>query len=206
VALAAVTGSLPNSTALGVGELVGARLLDRDDLLLLDRRRLSAAVERERQGLPRPPGAPPIGTPPGIEWLIGMTVAESPGDSVTLALRLTAVESGVHREAWQVVAPVSNPVDLARRLGEGVLDLLAQEGLVPEAGSDDRLPLGPVEHPEEAFRSFVLGVEAEDTFNWDAARAAYERASTLGGPGFPEPIHALARAARLRRGGSLAKS
>jgi hypothetical protein len=54
--------------------------------------------------------------------------------------------------------------------------------------------------------AFARGVAAEDVFDWEAARRAYQRARQLGGQGFFEPDVALARVARLRAGGTLGAS
>jgi hypothetical protein len=49
-------------------------------------------------------------------------------------------------------------------------------------------------------------VEAEDWFDWEAARRAYQGAMEIAGTAFFEPDVALARLARLRAGGTLGAS
>jgi hypothetical protein len=60
--------------------------------------------------------------------------------------------------------------------------------------------------PIAAVQSFLRGVQAEDAYDWEGARRAYQRARELGGAGFFEADVALARVARLHAGGTLGES
>jgi hypothetical protein len=60
----------PITPAIGMEELVAAGLLRRSDVEFVERRRFSAAAERERRGQPTPRGAPRVGVSPGAELIL----------------------------------------------------------------------------------------------------------------------------------------
>ena len=196
--------------ALGVRELVSAGLLRRRDVHFVERRRFAAAAERERRGLPRPEGAPPVGVSPGAEFVLtGSWVAPmGPG---TLELRLVDTETGESVDGWRVaLSEEPDPAALARvAVGSALARLDSLAGL---PAWDDPIPAAALESPQAtgvpaaAFEAFLEGVAAEDRYDWESARRAYQRAARLGGEAFFEPDVALARVARLRAGGSLAGS
>ena len=195
------------SSADGLLELVAAGLLRRRDVQFVERRRFSAAAERERRGIPPPAGAPPLGSSPGAQLVLsGSWLAL--GDSAFLALRLIDPATGVNRTAWRVGVPAgADPTSVARVVTGTLLATLNELGLLP-ASSEGAAPATyqPSGVPLVAAEAFVRGVQAEDRYDWETARVAYQRAKELGGPGFFEPDVALARAARLRGGGTLGAS
>ena len=200
------SGSERVSSSLGLQELVAAGLLRRRDVRYVERRRFAAAVERERQGLPRPPGAPPAGNSIGAEMLLTGTWADT-GDSATLALRLVDAESGDLIEAWRTETPQdADPASVARRVVGSLLERLDELDRLPSwddpiadaapgVWTDSGVPVG-------AAMAFFRGLAAEERWEWEAARQAYQRALEVA-PGFFEAEAALARTARLRAGGTL---
>lgn len=197
----------PIPTSLGLTELVAAGLLRRRDVQFVERLRFSRAAEQERVGASRPAGAPPVGTSPGAEWLLLGSVAPL-GDSIYLDLRLVHTETGTDRTSWRTAVPrSSDPTALARTVVGSLVERLGELDLVP--AWDDPIPsAAPFPHrdtgiPAEAFALFMRGLAAEERYDWEGARSAYQEALRRGGPGFFEPAVALARTARLRSGGSL---
>ncbi len=85
--------------AVGFQELVGAGLLRREDVQFVERRRFAEAAERERRGLPRPAGAPPVGSSPGVEMILTGTLSPMLGDSAYLDLRLVEPTTSAYRAA-----------------------------------------------------------------------------------------------------------
>ena len=200
----------PVPPSLAVQELVAAGLLRRADVHFVERRRFAAAAERERRGLPAPPGAPPLGTTPGAELvLMGSSLAL--GDSAYLDLRLVDPETGETRAAWRIAAAgTADPPSLARLVTGSLLANLARLERLPR-WEDPVAGAAPMRFtasgvPEAGWRAFLAGVSAEDRYDWNAARAAYERALRAAGSAFFEAEAALARAARLRAGGTLGAS
>lgn len=207
--------STPVSPGLTLSELVAAGLLRRRDVSFVERRRFSEAAERARRGLPRPSGAPPVGRSPGAELILAGSWA--PADSATgvLSLRLTEVETGNVIRSWRVETPPgADPTSLARattgslleELGTmdrrpGWTDPLRSRNVVtaPARYRDTGIPVG-------AVVAFARGLAAEEAYDWEEARAAYQTASEAGGEAFFEPRVALARIARLRAGGTLGAS
>jgi len=200
------SGSERVSPNLGLQELVAAGLLRRRDVRYVERRRFAAAVERERQGLPRPAGAPPAGNSVGAEMLLTGTWAAT-GDSATLALRLVNAESGDLVDAWRTGTPRdADPTSVARRIVGSLLERLDElnrlpgwsdpvTGGAPAVWTDSGIPVG-------AAMAFFRGLAAEERWEWEAARRAYQQALEVA-PGFFEAEAALARTARLRAGGAL---
>jgi len=199
------------STALGMTELVSLGLLHRQDVHFVERRRFAPAAQAERQGLPRPAGAPPVGTSPGAEWLLAGSWVGVPGDSSTVDLRLIHVESGVARASTRFRVPAgADLVGVSRRVNGALLALLDDEGLLPDASDAAASPAlrswEATEVPRPAFDAFRRGIAAEDAFQWERARHAYGEAIQLSGGEFAEAALALTRAARLRAGGTLGSS
>jgi TolB-like protein len=194
------------STSLGLQELVAAGLLRRRDVNYVERRRFSAAVERERRGLPPPRNAPAAGTSSGAEYLLTGAWAAS-GDSATLALRLVDAESGEVRSTWRASTPSNaDPASVARRTVASLLSELEALGRLP-AWSDPLAEAAPTAYaasgiPLSAARAFFSGLAAEERFDWEGARRGYQMAQELSA-GFFEADAALARVARLRAGGTL---
>lgn len=197
----------------GLQELVGTELLRRRDVCFVERRRFSRAVERERRGLPRPPGAPPTGRSPGAELILFGNWLPAGTDSAALSLRVTEAETGIVLRSWRVATPRdADAVSLARTATGSLLAVLDSLGRRPE-WSD---PMDPGDGaprsfrragvPPEAVEAYFRGAAAEDRHDWEGALRGYGAALDLGGPGFREPGVALARVARLRAGGSLGAS
>lgn len=209
------SGDLPVSPSLGLRELTSLNLLRRRDVRFVERRRFSRALERERSGRERPEGAPPIGRSPGAELVLTGTWAPAGADSAYLDLRLTDAESGQVVRTWRTPTPAEASLPaLARAAAGGALEAVDALDRRPEW--DDPLRSGdlrpappeyrPVDVPPEAVTAFLRGLAAEDRFEWETARREYQRAIEAGGADFFEPEVALARAARLRAGGTLGSS
>lgn len=198
----------PVSTALGIQELVSAGLLRRQDVEFVERRRFSAAAEMVRQGQPLPRGAPPVGVSPGADLILAGSWAPAGPDSAYLDFRLTQAETGEVVGTFRRSTPLSaDPTALARSISAGLLETLSRLGRLPSW--TDPFPQGapadfqPSGISEEAVAEFFAGIAAEDRFDWEGARRAYQGALDRGGPDFKEAAVALARVARLRAGGTL---
>lgn len=199
------------TVSIGVQELVSADLLRREDVRFVERRRFAAAAERERRGQPAPAGAPPVGTSAGAELVLTGTMTPTLGDSAYLALRLVDVATGSVRAGWRVgLPPGGDPTAIARRATGSLLAVLDSLRARP-AWTDPLADAAPRSWrssgvPLPAVQSFFAGVAAEDAYDWEGARRAYQRARELGGAGFFEADVALARVARLHAGGTLGDS
>ncbi|NIP57032.1 MAG: hypothetical protein GWM92_17035 [Gemmatimonadetes bacterium] len=203
------------SAGVGLQELVSAGLLRRRDVHFVERRRFARAAERERRGLPRPEGAPPVGRSPGAELVLtGTWVPAGPGGGL-LDLRLVEERTGEVLEAWRTPTPATaDLVSLARVATGGLVAALESRGRLPAwedplDGDDiDPAPRAYADAgiPAEAVRAFLQGIAAEDAYRWEGARRGYGRALRVGGEAFYEPEVALARTARLRAGGTLGAS
>lgn len=207
--------SLPVPAALGLQELVSLNLLRRRDVHFVERRRFARAAERERSGRPRPEGAPPVGRSPGAELVLTGTWVPAGGDSASLDLRLTDAESGEVVRSWRTATPADADLpSLARAAAGGCLRALEEMQRRPDWDDPLRsstLQPAPAEYrtasvPAAAVEAFLRGLEADDRYEWERARTEYQRALEIGDPGFFEPDVALARAARLRTGGTLGAS
>ena len=201
-----------------IQELVGVGLLRRPDVQFVERRRFAEAAERERQGLPRPPGAPPVGASPGAELILMGTLSPLMGPSARMNLRLVEAGTGVNRVGRSFVVPRNaDPVALARRTAGALLAMLDTLRTATEQGRPahpfpswtNPIPTAAPafwlesDVPPEAVDVFLMGVADEDAYDWEEARRAYQRARAFGGEAFFEPEVALARVARLRAGGTL---
>lgn len=208
IAIERVAGADGILESVGMAELVLLRFLNRRDVRVVDRRRFSLAAARARQGLPRPPAAPPRGDPPEIEFVVRARLEPSGEEGRVLELRLVEAETERILGPWRDSVPAdATTVTLARAVGTLLERALVDEELLavtdPDTGAlhpGEGWSGASVRSPEAAFRAFMEGVVAEDRYNWTAARAAYTRACSLGGPAFVEPRRALGRVARLRTG------
>lgn len=193
---------------LGVTELAAAGLLGRRDVRFVERRRFAAAAEAERRGQPRPPGAPAAGTSPGARFVAAATWTSTGLDSARVDVRLTDPGTGAVVAAWRGSAPAgTDPVAVARAVTAGVLAALDEAGVRPAgagpAAEAAATPRGVSGVGAGALAAFLQGLAAEERWNWEEARMGYQRALAAGGDAFPEAAAALARAARLRNGGTL---
>ncbi len=198
----------PVTPGLGIQELVSAQLLQRRDVHFVERRRFTLAAERERRGEADPPGAPPVGVSPGADLTLSGSWAPAGPDSAALDFRLIRTESGEVVETFrQMMSLEADPVSVSRAVTASLLDTLRELERLPEW--TDPIPrtataeYAPSGIGDEAVAAFFRGVAHEDRYDWEGARRAYQEALDLGGDGFFEAEVALARVARLRRGGSL---
>lgn len=195
--------------SVGFSELVAAGLLRRADVHFVERRRFTAAVDAERRGQARQPGAPPAGSSPGAELILEGSLADFGGMAAALELRLVDAESGAVEHSWRSELSGSvEPVGLARAVVGSLMARLDAEGLRP-AWSDDA-SLAPARFvvsgvPAAALSDFMRGLDAEERWDWEGARVGYQAALEKAGD-FVEAEAALARSARLRNGGSLGAS
>ena len=195
-------------SALALTELVVAGLLERTDVAFVERRRFVPAAERVRRGLPRPAGEPPVGTSPGAEWMLHVTVVTNPAVPGSLDMRLVHVQSGANRAGWRVEVPAgAELVGMARLITGSLLSKLQELDLAAAGATSDGAQgyMGSAV-PPAATQAFLSGVRWGDLYGWDLARAAYESAISLAGGSFPEAAAALRREARLRSGSPLGGS
>jgi hypothetical protein len=201
----------PAELGLGMSELVAAGLLRRRDVQFVERRRFAAAVEAERRGVARPAGAPPAGVSPGAQYVLSATWASVGLDSAYVDLRLADAQSGAVVGSWRgATAPDADPVAVARRVVAGTLSALERLGARP-AWQDPEALAAPAAYRASgvsaaAASSFFRALSAEETWDWERARTGYQSALAAAGPSFVEAAAALARAARLRNGGTLGSS
>lgn len=199
--------------ALGLSELVVANLLRRRDVRFVERRRFVAAAAAERRGEPAPAGRPPPGVSESADLGLVATWLPTTGERASLEIRLTRMETGDVDGATRVVVPRDiDAVTLARSIVRGTLDVLEELGRLPEW---DALPEGETgaganaegdsRVSTHALRYFLQGLAAEERWSWEGARRGYQQALE-GDPHFHEARTMLARAARLRLGGTLAES
>lgn len=186
-------------------ELIGAGLLRRRDVHFQERRRFLEAVRMEDAGIPRPAGAPPIGTTLDAHVLLSGTWSM---DRSLFALRLVDVGTGEVIRAGNLPVPSdADPISVARLAVGWMAEGLEEGGRLPEwedpiVGS--ALPsYAPASIPERSLEHFLRGIEAEDRYDWEAAREAYLAAREAGAGRFFEADVALARVGRMRAGGTL---
>jgi hypothetical protein len=207
-----VAWTLPRGVTphLAVEELAAAGLLRRQDVRFVERRRFAEAAEAERQGRQRPPGAPAAGVAPRLDFL-AMAVWSPLMGSGYLDIRLTDPATGaVVATGRTETPPDADATSLARAVVAGVLAALDEVGRRP-AWTDPVAAAAPATYraagvPSAAVEAFLRGLAAEERWNWEGARVGYQAAVAQGGTGFVEAEAALARAARLRNGGTLGGS
>lgn len=196
--------------SVGLSELVAAGLLRRRGVNFVERRRFAAAAERERRGLPRSEGAPAAGVSVGAEMILTAAWATLGLDSAYLDLRLADAESGDMVTTWRAAtANDAGPTALARTAVGSLLEALDELGRRPAwtdpepAAAFSTYRASPV--PLPAVEAFFRGLAAEEGWEWEAARRGYQRALRAADGDFLEAEAALARAARLRQGGTLGR-
>lgn len=193
---------------LGLSELVVAGLLRRRDVRLVERRRFAAAAEAERAGRPRAPGAPSVGVSAGAELTAGAVWVPLGTGAAAVEVRLTDSATGeVVRGRRISLPPAADMVGAARAIVSAVLATLDELGRLP-VWNDPAPGAAPRTYvdsgiPNEAVQRFLVGLAAEEQWNWEAARRSYQAAAVNG---FVEADAALARTARLRQGGTLGES
>ena len=198
----------PISVPLGLSELVVAGLLRRPDVHFVERRRFAAAVDAVRTGVARP-GAPPVGVSVGPEFLFSVTWASFGASTSYLEMRLIDAQSGSVAHSWRSETPSrADAVGLARHIVGSLLGRLGQLGRMP-AWSDPLPGVAPstfeaTSVPAATLTSFLEGLAAEERWDWNGAYRGYLAAAA--DPTFFEAEVALARAARLRLGGTLGES
>jgi hypothetical protein len=199
--------SAPVGPELGVAELAIAGLLARRDVHLVERRRFTRAVEAERGGTRRAPGAPAAGVSRGAEYLATAVFVSLPGTAPSVEVRLSAAPTGVVAASARVAPAGGDPVSVARAIATAVVDALGAAGHRP-ASADPSAPADGTtiraRVSDAALAEFLRGLAAEERWSWEAARRGYQAAAA--DPGFFEAAAALARAARLRTGGTLGES
>ncbi len=195
----------PVPTELAVQELTSLGLLRRRDVEFVERRRFAAAAERERRGESRPTGAPPVGVSEGAEFVATATWASVGLDSSYVDVRIADATTGQIVSTWRGAADRdADLVAIGRRIVRGILDAL--DGLEPlPRWTDPELAAYERSGVSEAsLDAFLAGLAAEERWAWDGARVGYLAAIDTGT--FLEAEAAMARAARLRTGGTLAES
>ena len=191
------------SPELGVAELVAAGLLRRRDVHFVERRRFTAAATAERAGT-RPRGAPPAGVSPGAEFIAtAVWLPLAPGQS-SVEIRLATPTGAVAGSARVALRDEDDPVTIARSIVTALLAALDNAGRLPAwedpiAGASGTITGSEV--LDTALQSFLRGLAAEESWDWEGARRGYQAAAS--DPVFFEAPAALARAARLRLGGTL---
>ena len=194
--------------SLGVAELVSAGLLRRRDVDFVERRRFSIAAEAERSGSRRRAGQPPAGVSRSVDFSTTAVWIRAAADSAMVEVRLVRPETGDVAGATRLgVSTDIDPVTLARSIVAGAIEVLDDLGRLPEwsdplAATANTVPPGGV--ATDALLDFLIGLAAEEGWNWEGARRGYEAAARA--QEFHEAATALARAARLRLGGTLAES
>jgi len=195
--------------SLGLPELVAAGLLRRRDVHYVERRRFAAAARAERRGATRAPGAPEAGVSPGSEMTVGVVWLALAGVDGSLEVRLVDTATGQVRHASRASLPAgADAVAVSRLIVGRVLVGLRTLERLPD-WTDPLTEAAPARYvpsvvPAPALASFLRGLEAEERWAWEPARRGYLAAAS--DPRFFESAAALARAARLRIGGTLGES
>ena len=199
----------PLPADLALTELVAAGLIRRADVHFVERRRFSAGVAAERSGVPRPAGAPPVGISQSAEILASAVWIQLPTGAASIEVRLTEAARGAVVGTRRAPLPANADLVSVARLTVGtIMEALAELGRRP-AWTDPVQSAAPVQFEASgvsvrAISSFLVGLEAEESWRWDTARVSYQEAAESAG--FFEARTALARTARLRLGGTLAES
>jgi len=201
------------SAAIGVSELVAAGLMRREDVDFVERRRFSTAAEAEERGDRRRPGQPPAGVSRSVEFSVQSVWIPLPSDSASVEVRLVDMQTGQVVQASRRMLPsTSDPVLLARAIVGVAMGLLGEAGRRPvwsdplddvSSGAATNATASP-RVPSEALGLFLGGLAAEERWNWEGARRGYQAAAEESS--FHEAATLLARAARLRLGGTLAEN
>ena len=196
------------SRELAVAELVAAGLLRRRDVHVVERRRFAAAVAAERSGQRRRRGAPPAGVSPGADFIATAVWVQLTPDQSSVEIRLVAARTGATEGTARVaLGAEDDPVAIARWIVTALLQALDDVGRLPAwedpvAGADGTTTSSRV--ADATLRSFLQGLAAEEIWDWEGARRGYQAAT--GDQAFFEAAAALARAARLRLGGTLGEN
>lgn len=198
--------------AAGLTDLVAAGLMRRADVDFVERRRFGPAAEAERLGRTAPARQPPPGVTRSLDYMVQVTWLPLPGGDATAEVQLVAPGSGEVVEGTRTTMPrSSDPVFVARAIVETTLQLVDQRATRPPwqdplaaemSGTANADGTSGVSHG--AILEFLDGLAAEDRWNWEGARRGYQAAATS--PSFHEARILLARAARLRLGGTLAEN
>jgi hypothetical protein len=194
---------------LALSELIGSGLLRRSDVRYVERRRFSAAVDAERAGVPRPAGAPEPGVSESAELLASVVWIPLPTGGASIEVRLTESARGAVVGTRRSQLPADADMVSTARLAVGtIMATLGDMGRRPVwpdpvAGAAPEQFVASGISPQ-ALESFLTGLAAEEAWRWEPARVAYQAALTS--VGFFEAEVSLARAARLRLGGTLAES
>ena len=209
----------PVGPALGVAELTVAGLLRRRDVDFVERRRFARAAEAERSGMRRRVGQPPAGVSRSAEFAanaVWISPASGPATEsgpamesrpAMVEVRLVRLATGDVAAATRLPLPATtDPPALARSLVRGIVGLLDELGARP-AWSDplaESLDSTSASVSARSMSHFLRGLAAEEAWDWEGARRAYQQATSEGA--FVEAETALARTARLRLGGTLSES
>ena len=191
------------SAELAVAELAAAGLLRRRDVHFVERRRFTAAAAAERAGA-RPLGAPPAGVSPGADFIAtAVWLPLGPGQS-SVEIRLGTPTGAIVGSARVALRDADDPVTIARSIVTAILGALDDVGRLPAwedpiAGADGTTTGSEV--ADAALQGFLSGLAAEESWDWEGARRGYQAAASHSV--FFEAAAALARAARLRLGGTL---
>jgi hypothetical protein len=199
----------PVSADLALTELVAAGLIRRADVRFIERRRFAAGVAAEQSGVPRPASAPPVGISQSAEILASAVWVPLPTGTASIEVRLTEAARGAVLATRRATLPLDADLVSTARLTVGtIMGALADLGRRPawtdplrSAGSGQYVGSGV---SSRALSSFLAGLAAEESWRWEPARVSYQEATES--VGFFEAEAALARAARLRLGGTLAES
>ena len=168
-----------------------------------ERRRFTAVAAAERAGA-RPRGTPPAGVSPGAEFIAAAAwLPLVPGQS-SVELRLATPSGAIVGSARVALRDENDPVTIARSIVTALLAALDDVDRLPAwedpiAGASRTITGSDVS--DTALQSFLRGLAAEESWDWDGARRGYQAAAR--DPSFFEAPAALARAARLRLGGTL---
>ena len=204
----AIDVTVDMSRELAVAELVAAGLLRRRDVHVVERRRFAAAVAAERSGQRRRRGAPPAGVSPGADFIATAVWVQLTPDQSSVEIRLVAARTGATEGTARVaLGAEDDPVAIARSIVTALLRALDDVGRLPAwedpmAGADGTTTSSRV--ADATLRSFLQGLAAEEIWDWEGARRGYQAAT--GDQAFFEAAAALARAARLRLGGTLGEN